>query len=118
MRILIPLMTAVMALAGCGGQEPTTSSRPPTPAPAPSSSPSGAPATRPSELLFAVLKGASVENRTQASTVAIVGLDGGDRANATFQPRKAPYLGNVADILQIEAQVGSQGVYVIDGFGA
>lgn len=103
---LLPFLAALMtALAGCSGQgQPTSRSRV---APAQAVSGASSAATPAAELpsiaqisgpMFAVLEGASAAQGAQADRVAIVGLDGVARAKATFQPRKAPFLGNVADV--------------------
>lgn len=72
--------------------------------------------TAPSPLI-AALGTTSTEQNAQPDTVILLGLDGHVFARATFQPRKAPYIGNAATILQPEAQVGADGVYYMDGSG-
>ncbi len=72
--------------------------------------------TAPSPLI-AALGTTSTEQNAQPDTVVLLGLDGHVFARATFQPRKAPYIGNAATILQPEAQVGADGVYYMDGSG-
>jgi hypothetical protein len=53
-----------------------------------------------------------------ANAADLVTLDGRTVARAAYLPRRAPYLGNVADMLQPDATVGGAGVYVLDGNGA
>jgi hypothetical protein len=65
--------------------------------------------------LLAVFEGAGPN--VQASGVSLVTMDGRTVARATFAPRGAPYLGNVADMLQQPAQAGASGVYAMDGNG-
>ena len=124
MKLLLFLAALMIALAGCSGQgQPTSRSRS---APAQGASGTSSAATPAAELpstaqvsgpMLAVLEGAYAAKGAQADRVAIVGLDGVARAEATFQPRKAPFLGNVSDVLQSQAQVGDAGVYYIDGYG-
>jgi hypothetical protein len=52
------------------------------------------------------------------SAADLVTLDGRVVARAAYLPRRGPYLGNVAAMLQPDAQVGRAGVYVMDGTGA
>ena len=82
------------------------------PAPRAQSSTSSQPAAG---LLFAVVESPSTQ--TPPDTVVIVGLDGVARANAKFQPRLRPYIGNAAVPVQGVAQVVGSGVYYIDGSG-
>jgi hypothetical protein len=63
---------------------------------------------------------AVVEGGTRAfggSAAELVTLDGRTVARAAYLPRRGPYLGNVAAMLQPDAQVGRAGVYVMDGTG-
>jgi hypothetical protein len=115
MKTLMSLVAVLVGLTACSSAGPpkshTGASAPPVASPAQSHG-----AAQSSGPLFAVLEGASPPN-AQADTVAIVGLDGYARAKATFQPRKAPYVPMAATMPQSEAQVGTAGVYYIDGNG-
>jgi hypothetical protein len=102
-NVVIGLFGALLVLVACGG-----SGIRPTPTPT-------APPSQPGEPLLAVLQ--HYDNSAQGAAVALVGLDGTVRARATFLPRQKPYVGNVAVMLQSEAQVGRAGVYYADGNG-
>ncbi len=120
MKILLPL-AVVAALAGCAGPGagPRTShaQASATPDSVATGSAAEQTATKPGGPLYAVLEGADLDVGAGADTVAIVGRDGHAVAKARFQPRRAPQLGNVAVMLQSEAQVGDAGVYYMDGSG-
>jgi hypothetical protein len=79
------------------------------------SAPVARPDVSPPVRLFAVVeKGA---NQPQPGTVAIVGLDGYAKAEATFQPRVGPQVPDAYTPLQSVAQVVGSSVYYIDGAG-
>jgi len=96
---------AGLAAPGCASVERTESSLTFRFVPQPSSSP-----------LVAVLEGG--RDGFGASAADLVTLDGRTVARAAYLPRRAPYLGNVADVLQPDGTVGGSGVYVMDGNGA
>ena len=119
MKTLVSLIAVLVGLTACSSAGPpkSHSGSPAPPVAAATASPGQSHgAAQSSGLLFAVLEGATPP-AAQADTVAIVGLDGYARAKAKFQPRKAPFMGNAAVILQREAQVGGAGVYYVDGNG-
>lgn len=115
-RLLVCALT--LMLLACGSLTSRTSPASHASAPPPAANPTAAPskASAPTPLI-AALGASSTDQNAQADTVAILGLDGHVVAKAIFQPRKAPYIGNAATILQPEAQVGGDGVYYMDGSG-
>ena len=99
-RSFIGLLGLLLAAAACGG------------------TPTGHPSPPPSPTAVSVLAVVQhYDTSAQGAAVALVGLDGTVTARATFQPRQSPYVGNVAVMLQNEAQVGRAGVYYADGNG-
>jgi hypothetical protein len=96
---------AGLAAPGCASVERTGSTLTFRFIPLPASSP-----------LVAVLEGGT--GGFGASAVDLVTLDGRTVARAAYIPRRRPYVGNAGAMLQPDAQVGSAGVYVMDGNGA
>jgi hypothetical protein len=79
------------------------------------SSPS-APAS-PQPLLFAVLQAKGTPNAWTYNTVVIAGLDGRERATATFAPMPLPNVGCMGAILQPPAHVAAGKVFFADANG-
>jgi len=99
----------LLIVAGCGSPaipQAQTSNRPTA---------SLAASSGPAAVLFAVEEHSSPS--AQASTVAIVGLDGKTRVDASFLPRKPPVIPDAYVQLQGVAQVVGSRVYYMDGNG-
>ena len=79
------------------------------------SSPS-APAS-PQPLLFAVLQANGTPNAWTYNTVVIAGLDGRERATATFAPMSVPILGCMGAVLPPSAHVAAGKVFFADSKG-
>ena len=79
------------------------------------SSPS-APAS-PQPLLFAVLQANGTPNAWTYNTVVIAGLDGRERATATFAPMPVPVLGCMGAVLPPSAHVAAGKVFFADSKG-
>ena len=86
-----------------------------TPVAGPSVSPLPTSSASTGATLFAVVETSA--NASQPGTVAIVGLDGNAKAEATFQPRVGPVVPDAYTPLQSVAQVIGSAVYYIDGAG-
>jgi hypothetical protein len=79
--------------------------------------PSGTPQASPSPLLFAVLEAKGTANAWTYNTVAIVGLDGNERAKSTFTPMPVPSLGCMGALIPPSAHVAAGKVYFADAKG-
>lgn len=108
-RAWVGLGTLLVIVAGCGspsGPQAQSSNRPTA---------TTAGSSGPAAVLFAVEERSSPS--AEASTVAIVNLDGKTRVDASFMPRQRPVIPNAYVQLQGVAQVVGSRVYYMDGNG-
>jgi len=108
MRRILLAATLLLMAVGCG-QGPSASGAPPSATAKPSSTPAA--------VLFAVLQAKGTANYWTYNTVAIVGLDGRERAAATFAPMPLPNVGCMGAILPASAHVAAGKVFFADAKG-
>src|SRR5438128_1251594 len=103
------IAAVVLVVAACGQAQGNPSSA--------VGSPSPTSQTSPSPLLFAVLEAKGTANAWTYNTVAIAGLDGRERASATFAPMPSPALSCIGAVLPPSAHVAAGKVFFADATG-
>lgn len=103
----IVLATIVLMAVACGQDQGSPSG---------SANPSATPAA-PEPLLFAALEANGTASAFTYNKIAIVGLDGHERASATFAPMPTPTVGCMGAILPPSAHVAAGKAYFADAKG-